>query len=150
MTTIIGWLIRNRVAICLVAVVVLVSGALYWKGHHDGSMAGTIAALETLNESQAQTVAALKVGAEALNKRLTEIDELRDQSDEDAMRIAKLRGAGRVRCGPASPPNRLPKDSDSDLSGDDRAGGEDATEFIEQCLRTFGQVNRATTPGDPK
>lgn len=141
------WLLLQQYRAAFLAVgVALALGAVYWKGHHDGSAAGTLKALETLNASQAETIKALKVGAEALNKRLTEIDELRNQSDEDAVRISKLRGAGRVRCGPA-PSNRLPEDPDASGPGHDRAGGEDATEFIEQCLRTFGEVNRATSKG---
>ena len=139
-------ILKYRVVICLAVAGLVVLGAVYNKGRIDGKAAGELKALETLNASQAETIKALKVGAEALNKRLTEIDELRNQSDEDAVRISKLRGAGRVRCGPA-PSNRLPEDPDASGPGDDRAGGEDATEFIEQCLRTFGEVNRATSQG---
>lgn len=85
----------------------------------------------------------------AVMKRRAEIETLRDQSDEDAIRIAKLSRNARVRCYPSAPADRLPGNPDSSPARDDRAVGVDLTPVLRQCLRTFGQVNKATTKGKP-
>ena len=116
----------------LAAVLALVSGVSVSLGYRLGTA-----------EGNRQTIKALKAGEKVVAKRRAEINTLRDQSDEDAIRIAKLSHNARVRVCTQRPANRLPGDTDASAPGDDRASGEDITGLLRQCLRTFGEVTRA-------
>ena len=125
-------ILKYRVAICLAVGVLVLLGAVYWKGRVDGTAAG-----------DRRTLRMYEAAKEVVAKRAVEIGTLRDQSDEDAIRIAKLSHNARVRVCTQRPANRLPGDTVPSPPRDDRAGDEDITQLLRQCLRTFGEVNRA-------
>jgi hypothetical protein len=129
-------ILKYRVVICLAVAGLVVLGAVYNKGRIDGTAAG-----------DRRTLRMYEAAKEVVAKRAVEIGTLRDQSDEDAIRIARLSHNARVRVCTQRPANRLPGDTDASAPGDDRASGEDITGLLRQCLRTFGQVNRATSQG---
>ena len=125
-------ILKYRAAICIAVGVLVVLGAVYWKGRVDGTAAG-----------DRKTLRMYEAAKEVVAKRAVEIGTLRDQSDEDAIRIAKLSHNARVRVCTQRPANRLPGDTVPSPPGNDRAGDEDITQLLRQCLRTFGEVNRA-------
>lgn len=84
----------------------------------------------------------LEAGIAATEKRNVQIASLRKQAIEDADRIARLSRGARVRICPDAVPGggNVP---DADSAGTGGATGEDITAILRQCLRTFGEVNRA-------
>ena len=119
-------------AICLAAALAVVSAASGGIGYRLGKSAGDREVLKML-----------KAGQAVVAKRDAQIGTLRDQSDEDAIRIAKLsHGAGVRLCKPTAA-KRLPGSADPSTPGNGETVGEDITGVLRQCLRTFGQVNRA-------
>lgn len=84
-----------------------------------------------------------EAGQKAMAKRQTVITDLRGKSREDADRIAKLSRDARVYCASAAPANRLPGTSDPGPAGNDRTAREDFAPVLRQCLRSFGEINRA-------
>ena len=125
-------ILKYRVVICLAVAGLVVLGAVYNKGRIDGTAAG-----------DRRTLRMYEAAKEVVAKRAVEIGTLRDQSDEDALRIAKLSYNARVRVCTQRPANRLPGDTVPSSPRDDRAGDEDITQLLRQCLRTFGEVTRA-------
>ena len=125
-------LLKYRGAIVLGVGVLVVLGAVYWKGRIDGTAAG-----------DRKTLRMYEAAKEVVAKRAVEIRTLRDQSDEDALRIARLSHNARVRVCTQRPANRLSGDTVPSPPRDDRAGDEDITQLLRQCLRTFGEVTRA-------
>lgn len=83
-----------------------------------------------------------EAGAKVVARRQERVDDLEEQSREDAIRIAQLSRTSRVRiCRPAKP--AVPEASpDPSASRDDREAGEDITDLLRQCLRSFGEINR--------
>lgn len=119
----------------VLAVVVLSAGAAGWltngwrlKAKHESELKAMYAA-----------------GLQATQRRDAQIASLREQSLEDSDRIADLSRGVRVRCY-TDRPSLSPASPDPDPAGDDRAAGEDAvnaTDLLRQCLRSFGEINRA-------
>ncbi len=93
----------------------------------------------------------LEAGAEATKRRDLAMQSLREQSLEDADRIARLSRGTRVRCY-ADRPDVPAAGADADPAGDHREAGKaavDATDVLRQCLRTFGEVNRTLSGVSP-
>lgn len=96
------------------------------------------------SKHDAELVAMYEAGVKVAAKRREKIQELKGKSHEDAIRIAKLSRNARVRvCPPAS--TGLPRaagSADAGTAGNSGEVGEDITDLLTQCLRTFGEVNR--------
>lgn len=92
----------------------------------------------------AEIKAMYEAGRKVAAERREKIQELKGKSREDAIRIAKLSRNARVRvCPPAS--TGLPGTAgsvDAGTAGNSGEVGEDITDLLRQCLRTFGEVNR--------
>ena len=76
----------------------------------------------------------------AIERARDEVEVLKEQNLEDADRIAKLSRNARVRCYSTS---RVPANTvrtDADTARDDRETGEDLTDVLRQCARTFTEV----------
>lgn len=86
-------------------------------------------------------------GVKATERREVQIASLREQSLEDSERIARLSRGARVYACPDRAADRLPGNSNAGSPRDDRAGREDITQLLRQCLRSFGEVNRALSNG---
>ncbi len=80
-------------------------------------------------------------GIAALAKRQEAIQNLKGKSREDADRIAKLSRNARVYA--CTEPDLPGNGTDTGAPGDDRAVREDITPVLRQCLRSFGEINRA-------
>ena len=82
-------------------------------------------------------------GIAALAKRQEAIQNLKGKSREDADRIAKLSRDARVfACTEPDLPG-TGNVTDTSATGNDRAVREDITPVLRQCLRSFGEINRA-------
>lgn len=119
----------------LFAGVVLCAGAVGWQVNG-----------WRLNGKHASELKAMyAAGVKATERRDAQLASLREQSREDSERIADLSRGVRVRCITDRPGVPSPG-PDADPPGDDRASGEDvidATNVLRQCLRSFGEINRA-------
>lgn len=125
-------MIARAPAIFLAVALALAFGACSYVSYNLGQASG---------EKQVRKM--LEAGVAALAVRQKLVVELKEQSREDAVRIAELSRNARVRiCKPA----RLPAGgsiTDANPAGNDGATGEDITAVLRQCLRTFGEVTRA-------
>ncbi len=130
------WPIKSALVPYLVAALVVALGvwsySVYRKGYRDGEAATA----HLVQKMQA-------AGAASLAKRQETVKELRGKSLEDAKRIVRLSRDARVRV--CTEPGLPAGGNGTDPSppGDDREAGEDITDLLRQCLRTFGEVNRA-------
>jgi len=121
-----------RSACFLVAGIALACIASGWTGYKLGRADG--------NE---QVSKMYRAGVEVVAKRQTLITKLKRKSSEDADRIADLSRDARVRI---CPEPRVPAGrdlTDPGPAGDGGAPGEDITDILRQCLRSFGEINRA-------
>ena len=97
--------------------------------------------LKAQHESELKAMYA--AGVKATQRREVQIASLREQSREDAERIARLSRGGRVYACPSPAPDRLPGDSNAGPAAPSGSGREDVTELLEAFLKCGGEVNRA-------
>lgn len=130
------WPIKSALVPYLAAFLVVVLGVASYGIYRTGYKVGKADGDRLVLKMQ-------QAGVAALAKRQETVKDLRRDSREDAKRIARLSRNARVR---ACTESSLPAGgdgTDARTPGDDREAGEDITDLLRQCLRTFGEVNRA-------
>jgi len=104
-----------------------------------------------LNSYHSKEIAALlRANTDATSKRDSTISELRLKNIEDSNRIADLSRGARVRTCPTNS-SGVPASGDStdtSAKAHSGAGGEDITELLRWCAKSFGEINRAVAAKD--
>jgi len=120
-------LVKTRLLAVAVSFAIAVSGFI---GHSLGKASG-----------DREVAAMYRAGQKVVEKRDAKNAHLQELSREDALRIADLSRGARVRCRAVVVPGPNPSPPRDDRETGEAA--EDATDLLRQCLRSFGEINRA-------
>lgn len=130
------WPIKSAVVPYLAAFLVVVLGVASYGSYRTGYKVGRA-------DGDRQVLKMQQAGVAALAKSRETVQELKGKSREDAIRIARLSRNARVFVCPEPGLPASGDGADASSPGDGRAVREDLAPVLRQCLRTFGEVNRA-------